>query len=183
MQEYETIWNNPSIKYGLTGGLITILILVIYYMMGIEAFTNTQYSLAMFGLLLIVNLGLGIWAGLEEKQNNNGYLPFKDAVIRILITFVIVVVFYHAFYYLLFNFIDPSLQEASKQQMVEQVKERMANNEEVSKEDMQEQIKAIKESSFTLGQAFFLTFIFSMLSFAVALVLAAFIRNDPESEG
>jgi len=182
MQQYETIWHNPSVKYGLTGGLVTILILIVYYMMGIEAFTNPQYSLIMFGLLLIINLALGIWAGLEEKQNNAGYLPVKDAVIRILITFVIVVVFYHVFYYLLFNFIDPSLQEASKQQMVEQVKERMTDNENISDEEMQKQIEAIKESRFTIGQAVFLTFIFSVLSLGVALVLAAFIRNEPEAD-
>ncbi len=180
MIKYASIWQNPSVKYGITGGLLTILVLIFYYMTGVKNFTDPQYSLVVFGLLLILNIALGIRAGLEEKQNNDGILEFKDAVFSVVITFVIVVVIYHAFYYLLFNFIDPSLQEETKQITIERLKETLSQKD-ANKEQIQKQIENIRNSSFTVFHALFLTFIFSLLSCVVALIIAAFIKKEPEA--
>jgi len=181
MVNYASTWENPSVKYGLLGGLITILTLICYYLMGIEAFTNARYGLVVFGILFVVNISLGTWSGLEERQNNGGLLSFKDGVIRVLLTFLIIVVCYHGFYYLLFNFFDPSLQEASKDIMIEQMRKQAANQDSLGQVQTETRIENIRNSRLTIFNTLFLTFIWSLLSLLVALIIAAFLRNEPET--
>lgn len=176
MLQYNSIWQNPSVKYGLAGGIVTILMLSLFYTLGFQ--TNASfYRIIFFALVLFLNVGLAIWAGIEEKQNNEGKLPFQDAVFRVVLTFIIVIIMYNGFYYLLFNFIDPSLHETTKELTIEQMKKQLPERG-LSKEEISKQIESVKNSEFTILKTIFWTFMMGLLSFVAALITAAFIKEE-----
>ncbi len=176
MLQYNTIWQNPSVKYGLAGGIVTILLLSLFYFLDLHK-SSSSYRIIFFTLVLFLNIGLTVWAGLEEKQNNAGKLPFQDGVFRVVLTFIIIIVIYNGFYYLLFNFIDPGLHETTKELTIEQMKKQLPE-QGLNEEEIKKQIENVKNSEFTIFKTIFWTFIMALLSFVVALITAAFIKEE-----
>lgn len=182
MIDFREFWSNPSIKYGLIGGGITVLTLMFFYLAGLKTFANPTYGLMVFGFLFIITIALGVMAGEEEKQYHDGYLPFKDAMIQVFVTFFIVVICYHLYYYLLFNLIDPALHQELKSITLDQMQQDLKNSN-MSEEKVEKKIQKFKEQQVNLSLGFTLMMIFisSVLSFLVALIVSAIIRKEPES--
>jgi hypothetical protein len=170
----------PAMRFGGLGGLFTMGGIYTYYLMGVEAFSNPSYGLILFGVLFLLNTGMAVGAGLLRKGELGGSLPFREAVGQTFVTLAIIVVCYHAFYFILLNVIDPTLVDKLADIRMEQLRE-MKESGKVEKETFEQQ-KAIAENSrLSFSDFFWLTLVFLALSFLYSLILSAFLRKEPEA--
>jgi len=105
-------FKNPAVRYGLLGGVASIMITIFTYVLGPEAFQS--YSLLILVLLFAIIIATGIYTVKDIKARQSGFLSFSNAVGSLVLCFAIIGLFYNIFYFSLFNFIDPELQEQLK---------------------------------------------------------------------
>ncbi|RYY24449.1 MAG: DUF4199 domain-containing protein [Chitinophagaceae bacterium] len=101
---------NTALTYGLIGGIITIVYMLLLYIGGLEVYTGI---LAFGGYLIpIVTAVLG---GIKEKKLQGGYLSFKAALKTVFLIFIIISLLSSIFNHLLLNVIDVPFREALMQ--------------------------------------------------------------------
>lgn len=102
--------NNPSIKWGLIGaGVIIVLDLVL------SLFSDKVYILGSSYTALPVIVITMVMAVKEYKFFNDGYASFKEALTASWLTYLITGLITTLFVYIHLNFIQPSLLEAMKE--------------------------------------------------------------------
>lgn len=170
----------PAMRFGGLGGLFTMGGIYTYYLMGVEAFSNPSYGLILFGVLFLVNTGMAVGAGLLRKGELGGSLPFREAVGQTFVTLGIIVVCYHAFYFILLNVIDPTLVDKLTDIRMDQLRE-MKESGELKKETFKQQQEIAETSQLSFSDFFWLTLVFLVLSFLYSLILGAFLRKEPEA--
>lgn len=169
----------PALRFGALGGVITIIAIYTYSSLGAKAFANPSYGLVIFGILFLVNIGMAVGAALSHKQQQNGLLPFKEAVGQTFVSLGIIVVAYHAFYFLLLNVIDPGMMDKLTSIRLEQL-ESLKSAGEISEKTYKQQRSITEKGSLTLLDTFWLTLIWLALSFFMALILSAILRKEPQ---
>jgi hypothetical protein len=169
----------PALSFGGLGAVITIIGIYTFYALGAEVFADPFYGIVIFGLLLLINAGLAYGAGLMRKKANDGILAFKDAIGQTFITLGIVVIAYHAFYFLLLNVIDPGLFDQLTSLRIEKLKS-LKEAGEMSKETYEQKLTITKNSQLTLLDTLGLTIVGLVMSFLLALILSAILRKEPE---
>ncbi len=97
---------NYGLKFGLLAGFATIIIQLILYIID----PNMLFSGIAFipSILLLV---LVIYAPIAAKRANGGYIDFFPAFLASLLTYVVSVIITSLFTYVLYNFVDPSLNQ------------------------------------------------------------------------
>ncbi len=100
-----------EITAGLVAGFATILVLFIAHL--IEPIWMLSPFL-FWGSLIFYFLGM-LGACLLLKRQGKGILPFREAVRTAFVTFLIANIVFYAFYYLMFNVIDPNLTLLQKE--------------------------------------------------------------------
>ena len=169
--------SNPAIVYGLVAGLAICVLTVVLYMMGSDAFM----SYAWFNYIILIIIA--VLAGLAKRKANDGYLPFAEALKTVFGTMLIAILMQTMFNYLLFNFIDVPFSEAIKQASMDKGEE-MLKRFNAPQDDIDKYLdKAAKENPNSFGNLFLGFAIFAIVSFIIALIIAAIIkRNKPEFE-
>ncbi len=170
----------PALSLGGLGAVITIIGIYTFYALGPEVFADPFYGIIIFGLLLLINIGLAFAAGLMQKKSNSGILAFKDAIGQTFITLGIVVIAYHVFYYLLMNVIDPALADQLTSLHIEKLKSLKASGD-LSQESFKQKLAITKNSELTLLDTLGLTIVGLVMSFLLALILSAILRKEPET--
>jgi hypothetical protein len=96
-----------AVKYGIIAGMATVLYLLFFYWLNPAYVTNRWVS---FSTLLFVMLGM-VAACVKRRKLNNGKLDRQEALKISFLVAVVAGIFFYGFIYLLFNFIDPGLNE------------------------------------------------------------------------
>ena len=85
-------------------GLAAIAVALLLYLMNVKAYIN--YSDLLGWVVLTVGIVMG---GLAVRKENEGFLPFKEALKTTFLIWVVGSFLVMVFKYALFNFIDPGL--------------------------------------------------------------------------
>lgn len=104
-----------SLQSGLIWGGVFAIIYLIFYIIGLSAFSSPWMS----RLLFLTSVGLMIYFGLELKKANGGYLSFGKCFGHLALTILIGTVVSFVFNFILFGFIDPEFMESMKQSVLD----------------------------------------------------------------
>ncbi|MEM6320851.1 MAG: DUF4199 domain-containing protein [Bacteroidota bacterium] len=167
--------NDHAIKFGLLAGFGTILFLFIFY--SIDKKLILDHGVIWSTMFLYI---IGMYmAPIEERKNNDGYIEFKPALKAAFLVWVVANGLYHAYNYLLFNFIDPEMLSVQRQFM----RDNMGQLEGVLTEEM---AQAVEDSIEFLNFDFmtvFTTYLSSLVGgFLIAVVVARMVRRNPPVE-
>lgn len=108
--------NNKGLSNGILAGLISIILLLIFY------FINQDFYMKWGGyVIFVVYLYFMYKAGKETRDEQGGFISFGKVLNPIFLTFVIASLFVAIFTYVLYNFIDTSLLDAMQEQAMTQI--------------------------------------------------------------
>ena len=168
--------NHPSVKYGVMGGLASIVITLILW------FINPDYLLNYVGTIIgfVVLIYFMYMAGKEARELSGGYIDFGEIFKYLFITFVVMSLITALFNYVLFNFIDSSLLDRQKELAIKAA-EKMATM--IGGEDALDEITDTIEDqdfSYTIGKAI-QGWIFGMIFGAIIAAIQGAImkKRDP----
>jgi len=137
---------NSSIKYGLIGGLIYVILqMAIYLIDPTLIFSWTSVSLFMV-LLIILFAVCGVYAIRTKRYGLGGFIKFKEAFTEAFITVVVMSILINVFSYLLYAVIDPSLEEQLKEFTINSVAGWM--EESVPEEQFDEVMAEMEDQDF-----------------------------------
>ncbi len=162
-----------GIKFGVIAGIISILSTATLYAIDISAFGNPLTGI----VLILVYIGLGIYAVSQAKKELNNTIVFKDAFTVYFIYSVIGIVIGNIFMYILFNFIDveakQQLLELTINKAVELMKDFGAKSEDIKKAviDMKE------NDNYSLVGIFKGSVMSILISSIVGLIVAAVMKS------
>lgn len=170
--------NNPGVQNGVFLGLILIVYNLVAWFINPDLLFNLT-------LAFIVSLALYVFfmwrAGNTEKIENGGYLTFKQSLKPTFLTYVVGSLIGVIFTYLLYNFIDPTLNDMMLEksiEMAEKMVKMFGGNEEAVEQAIAEVEK--KGASMTIGtiiQNYLVGLIFP--GFVLALIVSAIVKKNP----
>jgi Protein of unknown function (DUF4199) len=170
---------NSGLIYGSLLGFLSIIITYASWVMGIETFTSVSF-IAKFVPYMIIILIIG---GLYLRKQNDGLLPFKDAIKFTFLSYVIAAVIGALSTYVLFNFIDKDLTEKVFQAALEKTKtmlEKFGAPQEKIDEAIQ---KAQKDKQDTSGMKVFVGLGVEIIwSFVLSMLISIIIRKEVKTE-
>jgi hypothetical protein len=97
---------NPSIKYGLYGGIACVLADLLLYLMSEKAYIMGN---AYVGLIFIIPAM--VMAAKDFRTANDGFASFKEIFTSSWLCYLVLGLITSIFAYLMFNFITPSLKQ------------------------------------------------------------------------
>ena len=168
--------NQLAIRYGgLMGGALVVVNLL-FYLIGVNAFF--QYA----GLVgFLVYIGFMVKAGMDQRTELGGYMSFGEAFTVTFQAFLVGSLIYWVFYYILFNFIDPSLVEEQKRIAMEAI-EKFASF--IGEEGYEKMMEEMEKQDFGASIGTVLTSFVTSLIFPgaiFALIISLFIkRKNPD---
>lgn len=168
--------NQLALRYGGFMGLALVLVNLLFYLIGVNAFF--QYA----GLVgFVVYIGFMVKAGIDQRTEEGGFMTFGQAFTVTFQTYVLGALIYWIFYYILFNFIDPSLVEEQKRIAMEALEKFGSFMGEEAMDQMMEQVETqdFGASIGTVLTSFLTSLIFPGAIFA--LIISLFIkRKNPD---
>ncbi len=106
--------NGPQ-KTGIITGLAIVAWLVIFYLIDRSLAVNPFVT---WGTLLVAGFGMAA-AVRAERRAGGDRISKREALRTAFLVYVLAMLCYFVFYYVLLNYIDPSLIELQKQAMIE----------------------------------------------------------------
>jgi hypothetical protein len=164
---------NPSVKYGLLAGFIGIILQTFTYSMGGGFMATWWVGLLILLVLLITYIVLS----LRIRKEQEGFITFKEAFVKIFLMCLLAGVLSTLFGMLLFHVIDSAFPQKFQEALVEKTST-MMENMGAPQEKIDEVIEKMKTTdnfsiasqvkSFFYGVAFYAVF---------ALIMAASIKK------
>ncbi len=102
-------------NYGLYLGIALAVVTAACYSIDIELIANTYVGI---GLLILV-LGVSVYASIAVKKVQNGFISFKNAFTAFFITLLIGLLISSLVYIVIFNFVDPEAANTLKEIIME----------------------------------------------------------------
>ncbi len=167
-----------GITFGIVSGIISVLITTLIYIIDINMFASVWVGLS--GLAVSIILAVVLLS--KTKKELNVQLSFKEAFTTYFVMAIVSILITVTFNILLFNFIDPTLNQTVKEIILESTV-KMMQKFGAEKAVMNEAIKTIKaEDQFSI-----LAQLKGMLSSIVissifGLILAAFFKTPNRKE-
>lgn len=164
---------NIGFTYGLIGGLIMAVVLLLLYLGGTAVFLG-PFAWAS-SLIVIV---IAVLAGVKQKKLNGGYLTFGEALKTVFTVFALTFLVQSLFSYVLMNFIDTSFRDSLTAATLEKTSEfmrRFGATESQIEETLQ---NASKKDSYSLPNILLGYGIWCIVFFLISLVIAAIIKKS-----
>ena len=109
------MFKNSGVKNGIILGVASIIFAHVCYMI------NPRWLLTGIAYLsILITIYFMYRSAIEERRQNEGFLSFGDALKSTFLTFVIGSLFGAIYFYLMFNVIDPSLNDVMREISLEQ---------------------------------------------------------------
>jgi hypothetical protein len=172
--------DQKAIKYGVVGGLISVAISLIIYLINPMLFA--EWWVGLIGLPISIAILLALC--FEIRKENGGFLKFGDAFLNMLIAGVIMTALSVLFTIVLFNVIDPELPAVLTDQVLQNTAEMMSNfgMPEAQLEEAMQQTAEGMESAYSVGKLL-LGIIWGAVWYAVlSLILGLIVKRNPPEE-
>lgn len=170
-----------AVKSGVYVGVFGIIINLLVYVIDPTLFIKWWFFIG----LLVVNLGLVIYFGLQYRKEEEGYLTFKEAFLHGFVLLLVSGFIGTLFSILLYNVIDPELPEILTDATIEQTRSMMEGFGTPSSA-MDEALEKVKEdapNNYTIGGLFkaygFLTIFYLIISLITGAIVK---KSEPEFE-
>lgn len=168
--------SNPGVKWGIVGGIILVFLNVLTYIAGpsiLFSWWNSVIQLAVFIVIAVL-------AGKEKKKQLGGYINFKDVLQPVFTAFIIGTAIITIYQYILYKFIDPTLVDALKQNLLEST-EKWMHKFKAPQEEIDKQLDELAKTDFNVGFAkSFMDFLKGIIFyFVVAVIISLIIRKKP----
>ena len=171
--------NQNAIRSGLIIGVIGIIISLLLYIINVALFANWWLMIT----LGVVNLVLITVFGIKYRNENEGFITFKESYIYSVISMIVFVLIGTIFSYVLFNIVNPDLPEIIADIAIKNA-EAMMEKFGTSEEIMDEAIEKSRQDTldgFTPVGLFKGGGIRILVNLAVCLIIAAIVKkNKPE---
>jgi len=169
--------SNPFVKNGILYGITSILVTLVIWLVAKDFFASMWLSL----LMILVPIFFMVKAVREVRAENGGHIPFGSSFINGLGTIFVGALVGSIFTYLLYNFIDPGLEEYIKNALVEN----LGSYEEMMGEDAFDQmIEGVEGQSFSdIGTLFKNLFFVLIPGSIISLIIAAIMKKDEPALG
>ncbi len=159
--------NSHSVRFGLLAGIGTVLLLLTAY------FVDKRLQLSpsvVWSTTILYVIGMTM-AAIEERNDREGFLSFKESLKAAFIVWVIANAIYHVFNYVHFNYFDPEMISIQKEQFLEMNETASMFNEETA-------ALVVAEMNYSLTSTIF-GYISSLVGgFLLAAIIARFVRRD-----
>lgn len=163
------------LKWGLIIGLAQCTVSLISYLMGLEWMVSFTFAF----LNILVFIGGPVYAAIQWKKQQGGYLPFKNAFLVIMIVFAASGFVLLGYNVLMYTVIDPEIPGQIKEAVAEKtfnMMERFGAPEESIEKAMEEIENAEMEyTPANLVKGYFTSWIWGAV---IALIGAAIIKKN-----
>ena len=165
---------NPSLKYGLIAGFIGILLQTFTYSMGVGFMATWWVGI----IILLVLLATYIVLSLRIRKEQEGYITFKDAFLKIFLMCLFAGILSTLFGMLLFHIVDAGFPQKFQEALAEKTST-MIENMGAPQEKIDEVIEKMKTTdNFSLVSQV-KSFFYGVVFYAVfALIMAASIKRE-----
>lgn len=170
-----------AVKSGIYVGVFGIIINLIVYVIDPTLFIKWWFGIG----LLVINLGLVIYFGLQYRKEEEGYLTFKEGFLHGFVLLLISGFIGILFSALLYNVIDPELPEILTDATIEQTRT-MLENFGTPSDAMDEALEKVREdspNSYTFGgllKGYGILIIFYLI---ISLITGAIVKkSEPDFE-
>lgn len=173
----KSFFEKNLVKYGLIGGVVAILIMVILYLVDEKLLANQMVGL----ISPIVLMAIGVFAAVAQRRDNGGYISYGEAVGTSIGSFMIALVISTLFSFLLYMVIDTSLLGMIREAQVEQM-DAMLDKGNMSQEQYDQSIRYIEEMG--TGMMIFgwsmAVIVAGVIALIVFLISSIFVRREPQ---
>ncbi|MBS0032226.1 DUF4199 domain-containing protein [Chitinophaga sp. 22321] len=168
--------SNPGIKWGIVGGIILVFLNVLTYIAGPSVLFSWWNSVIQLAVFIVI----AILAGKEKKKQLGGYISFKQALQPVFTAFIIGTAIITVYQFVLYKYIDPTLVDALKQNLLEST-EKWMHKFKAPQEEIDKQLDELAKTDFNVGFAkSFMDFLKGIIFyFAVAAIISLIIRKKP----
>ncbi len=164
--------DNHAIKFGVISGVATVIFLFLFYWIEKELMLSPGI---IWSTTFLYFIGMYM-APLELRNENGGYLDYKTALRASFIVWVIANAIYHAFQYILYNFLDPEMLSVQKNYMH---KNMGVLEGAVSEEYLETFSENLELLNYDLGTVIFTYFSSLVAGFIFSAVIARMVRRNP----
>ncbi len=167
--------NNHAIKFGTFAGLGTVVFLFLFYW--IEKTLMLSPSV-IWSTIFLYLIGMYM-AAVEVRKENGGYVDFRTALKASFLVWVIANAIYHAFNYVLYNFLDKDMINVQKAYVSKQMEEMEGVISDDYLEDMNQNIA---ELTYDLSQVISTYATSLVMGFLIAMIIARMVKRQPTFE-
>lgn len=168
--------SNPGLLWGVVGGISLIFLNVITYVAGPSVLFSWWNSVLQLAVFIVI----AIFAGLEAKKQQNGYIGFKEVLKPVFTAFIIGTAIITVYQYVLYKYIDPKLVDALKDNLLEST-EKWMHKFKAPQEEIDKQLDELSKTDFNVGiKKSFMDFLKGIIFyFAIAAIISLIIRKKP----
>jgi len=167
--------NNHAIKFGIFAGVGTVVFLFLFYW--IEKTLMLSPSV-IWSTIFLYLIGMYM-AAVEMRKENEGYIDFRTALKAAFLVWVIANAIYHAYNYLLYNFLDKDMINVQKRYMSEQMAELEGVISEKYLEELNQNVEIL---TYDLSQVISTYATSLIMGFLIAMIIARMVRRKPTFE-
>lgn len=174
----ESTNKSNSINLGLYLGSALSLIVVLIYAVNLDLFIEWWLRVA----LLIVVIAFGVVAAKRAKNNNGGFISFKEAFVYYFITIAVGTAISTVIGIVIFNVVDPEAATHLNEQILLKAKQ-MMEGFGMPQEAMATALdEASKKDNFSIGSQL-QSYVFSLALYAViGLIVALIVKKTDTSK-
>lgn len=168
---------NQGIKFGLFYGLVSVILSLVLYLIDKELMTGSiPTTIAAFVIATVFM----VLAAKATKADNGGILPYGEAVITTFLVLSIGFFISGLFIYVMFNFIDPSLVDLTRERAIEMTEKLIAMMGQDNEDAIDKMREALEEQDFSmgLGQVLMSWLGNSVVGLIYALIISAFVKKE-----
>jgi len=171
--------NKGALLYGIIAGLIYCILSTACWSAGIDTYASFLIWYTWLPVIFILTL----IACFNYRKQNGGYITLKEALKFAFIIYITYEIIYAIYFFILYQFIDPTLNDKVLKATIEKTKsfmEKMGSSDD----QINDAIKRIQEGKSTsVAQQVFLGFGFAIIyDFIKALIVALIVKRDKKFE-
>lgn len=164
-----------GVKYGLLGGVFSVLLMTLLYVTGKSHVVGNELWLVW--VVIISAMFASAW---QARKSLGGFISFKDALKEGFAAFSIATIIYLAYYGLLINFIDPSLSIEFRNYALAHIE---SNKDMMDEVTYLKKLKEAKDTSIyypTLGGMLISFVQFAPFGFIISALISFVVRREEE---
>lgn len=161
----------PHVKYGIIGGIASIIWNLIMYLTGID---RTDAAKPLGWVIVVLLIVFAVLAIKEQRNMNKGYITYGGAFKSSFLTILIAAVIGCAYFYIHMTLIDPGMQDFMKQKAQDEMAKKSMTDEQID--------QAMKFTNMFLSPAVLssFAFVFDLILGAIAsLIIGAIMKKEP----
>jgi hypothetical protein len=166
--------HKTAIRNGLIWAAISIATTLLLYLLGMMENVAAGILLFLLGIYIMYR------SGAEKRTELGGYITWKEALTPTWLTAVVSSFFTSIFTWILFKFIDPSLQEKQKEQAIKMTEKMRSWMGDAEAEKQLEELEKKDFASFTIYIQYFAIAI--LLYFIIASIISLVLKRKRQED-